>query len=140
MRRIVFTALVATLSLGGVSGCASETVATPAETVTVTAPAPIVTSEPEVPEAKPAAPVAEAPTESQGTVTVPKGVGLNYQQAQDLWRGVGLVVLPATDATGANRLPIIDSNWIVLSQSPKPGSKVVAGSDVTATVKKYTDN
>ncbi|MEI6621736.1 MAG: DUF2510 domain-containing protein [Actinomycetes bacterium] len=74
-----------------------------------------------------------------GTISVPNAVGMNYQAAQDLWRGVGLVVMPATDATGAGRLPVIDSNWVVLSQNPKAGTKVKAGSDITATVKKLTD-
>ena len=72
-------------------------------------------------------------------VTVPNGVGKDYQTAQDLWRAAGLVVLPATDALGANRLPIIDSNWVVLSQIPKAGTKVQSGSTITATVKKFTD-
>lgn len=73
-------------------------------------------------------------------VVVPNGIGLNYQQAQDLWRGSGLVVLPAIDATGANRLPVLDRNWVVLAQKPAPGSKVDVGAEITATVKKYTDN
>jgi hypothetical protein len=65
---------------------------------------------------------------------------MNYQAAQDLWRAAGLHVAPATDATGANRVPIIDSNWVVLSQDLKAGSMVAAGSFITATVKKYTDS
>lgn len=100
--------------------------------------------------------VTQAPTESEqsspesmtsttteaeaGTITVPNAVGKNYQQAQDMWRAAGLHVMPATDATGANRLPLIDSNWVVLSQDPKAGAKVPMDSPITATVKKYTDN
>ena len=72
-------------------------------------------------------------------ITVPNGVGLNYQKAQDLWRAAGLVVARAHDATGANRIPVIDSNWVVVSQDLKPGTKVPSGSTITATVKKYTD-
>jgi PASTA domain len=74
------------------------------------------------------------------TVVVPKGVGLDYQSAQDLWRAAGLHVAPATDATGAHRLPIVDSNWVVLSQDPPAGAVVDRGSFITATVKKYTDD
>ncbi|GAA1027532.1 PASTA domain-containing protein [Virgisporangium ochraceum] len=73
-------------------------------------------------------------------VTVPNGVGMNYQAAQDAWRAAGLHVSPAVDATGANRLPIVDSNWVVLSQDPPAGSRVAAGSFIVATVKKYSDN
>jgi beta-lactam-binding protein with PASTA domain len=67
-------------------------------------------------------------------------VGKDYQTAQDLWRAAGLIVAPATDALGANRLPVIDSNWVVLSQVPKAGATIDSGSTITATVKKYTDN
>lgn len=73
-------------------------------------------------------------------VAVPNGIGLNYQEAQDLWRAAGLHVAPANDATGANRLPVLDSNWVVVAQDLKPGSKVTADSFITATVKKYTDD
>ena len=71
---------------------------------------------------------------------VPDAVGLDYQRAQDTWRGAGLVVLPAEDATGANRIPIIDSNWVVISQEPSAGSRVHEGSSITATIKKLTDD
>jgi beta-lactam-binding protein with PASTA domain len=71
---------------------------------------------------------------------VPDGVGKDYQTAQDIWRVAGLHVAPAHDATGAHRLPVLDSNWVVLSQNPKAGMKVDVGSFITATVKKYTDS
>ncbi|WP_186315529.1 PASTA domain-containing protein [Catellatospora sichuanensis] len=73
-------------------------------------------------------------------VVVPDGVGKDYQAAQDIWRAAGLHVAPAHDATGAHRLPMIDSNWVVLSQNPPAGGRVDAGSFITATVKKYTDD
>jgi hypothetical protein len=92
------------------------------------APAPVVTVE--TTSAKPA---------QAGQIEVPRGVGLDYQSAQDLWRAAGLHVAPAKDATGANRIPVIDANWIVVSQDPKAGTMVDAGSFITATVKKDTD-
>ena len=75
-----------------------------------------------------------------GRIRVPNGVGMNYQDAQDLWRSQGLLVMPAEDATGANRMPVLDSGWVVLSQSPAAGTTVEEGGDITATVKKYTDD
>jgi TM2 domain-containing membrane protein YozV len=78
-------------------------------------------------------------TTNSDTITVKDGVGLDYQSAQDLWRAQGLVVMPAEDATGADRIPVIDSNWVVVSQSPAAGEEVEEGSSITATVKKYTD-
>jgi len=56
------------------------------------------------------------------------------------WRAAGLQVAPAKDATGADRIPVIDSNWVVVSQSPEAGSVVDQGSFITATVKKETDD
>jgi hypothetical protein len=49
-------------------------------------------------------------------------------------------VAPAEDATGAHRIPVLDANWIVVSQTPKAGTQVDAGSFITATVKKSTDD
>jgi beta-lactam-binding protein with PASTA domain len=101
-----------------------------------------------VPSATPSKPSALEPTSIRKTsaakavaskITVPNGVGLNYQEAQDTWRTAGMHVAPATDATGANRLPLIDANWVVLSQDPKAGTRVAAGSMITATVKKNSD-
>ncbi|HKX68862.1 MAG TPA: PASTA domain-containing protein [Intrasporangium sp.] len=86
-----------------------------------------------------AAPTSIAPA-ADSNITVPNGIGLNYQEAQDSWRAAGLHVAPANDATGANRLPVLDSNWVVVGQDLKPGSMVAADSFITATVKKYTDD
>jgi hypothetical protein len=72
-------------------------------------------------------------------IRVPDGVGLNYQKAQDAWRAAGLHVAPATDATGAHRLAMIDANWVVVSQDLPAGAKVNRGTFITATIKKYSD-
>lgn len=109
-------------------GAAQDTSAAPTPTQEV----PVATSSSSVP-----TPSANAPT---GEVVVPNGVGLDYQSAQDLWRAAGLHVLPAIDALGENRLPVIDSNWVVLAQDPPAGAVVPMDSFITATVKKYTDN
>lgn len=126
-------------------GSATAQEPAPAPTVTVTAlatatpsPAPTVTvtrTATATPEA-----TASAPKPSKAPkIKVPDGVGLNYQEAQDLWRAAGLVVLPAVDATGANRLAVLDANWVVLEQDLKPGSSVDDGAGITATIKKFTD-
>jgi beta-lactam-binding protein with PASTA domain len=81
----------------------------------------------------------DKPRATAAMIKVPNGVGLDYQSAQDRWRGAGLHVLPAHDATGAHRLPILDADWVVLSQTPKAGSKVAAGSFIRANVKKFSD-
>jgi hypothetical protein len=73
-------------------------------------------------------------------VKVKNVVGKNYQKAQDIWRAQGFTVLVAKDATGANRLAWLDSNWYVVGQTPKAGKCVKRGSGVRASIKKYTDN
>lgn len=129
--------LVASL---GMAACSSETPepVTVTETATVTAtPEPVVAPDPEVTE-ETEEPVAAAPTRV-AKVEVPDGVGLNYQLAQDLWRAAGLFVMPANDALGLNRMAWLDENWVVVSQSPAAGKKVADGSDITATIKKFSD-
>jgi hypothetical protein len=79
------------------------------------------------------------PAKPASKVSVPDGVGMNYQEAQDAWRAAGLHVAPAEDATGANRIPVLDRNWVVVAQDLEPGSKVAADSFITATIKKFTD-
>jgi hypothetical protein len=113
----------------------TQTVAAPAQTVTETVEAPVPADTPET-----TAAVVDSQAKSPSKVTVPNGVGMNYQDAQDAWRAAGLHVAPANDATGANRIPVLDANWVVLAQDLKPGSKVAADSFITATIKKYTDN
>ena len=137
-------ALTAALAVAavGLAGCDPEADAgtatgQPAPTVTVTA----THATPATQTTQPTEPTRTAQTGATAATTVatPNGVGMNYQAAQDAWRAAGLHVSPAVDATGANRLPIIDSNWVVLSQDPAAGTRVEAGSFIVATVKKYTD-
>jgi hypothetical protein len=148
---------IAGVAVLGLAGCAGGTTsAAPEATVTVTAeatPTATVTVEPtpaettkapaETPtkQAKPAdEPTEDAKADQSATFSVPDGVGMDYQSAQDLWRSKGLVVLPAEDATGANRLPFLDSNWVVLGQTPAAGTQAQDGDTITALVKKYTDD
>ena len=129
---------------GGVllAGCATS--AEPADTVTVTAPAETVTApaSPAVTETPAPATTQAAPQSGQdGVVAVPDFTqSPNYQDAQDLARGLGLLVMPAVDATGANRIPVLDSGWIVVGQDLPAGSEVPPDTEITMTVKKMTDN
>ena len=36
-------------------------------------------------------------------------------------------------------MAVLDSNWVVLSQGPAPGSSVPTDTAITATIKKFTD-
>ena len=148
------TALLA-LGIGAASGgnvdatapaAASSTVvvtqtapAPAAETVTQTVRATVTMAAPQAP-AVAADSGAKAAPKPASKVTVPNGVGMNYQDAQDAWRAAGLHVAPAEDATGANRIPVLDANWVVIDQDLKAGSKVALDSFITATIKKYSDD
>ncbi|MFM6848049.1 MAG: PASTA domain-containing protein [Terrabacter sp.] len=142
---IAIVAVAATAGCGSNAAPAStaatvvvtQTVATPAaETVTQTVQATASAAQTSAEPVEVSAPPAPKPP---AKVTVPDGVGMNYQQAQDAWRAAGLHVAPANDATGANRVPVLDRNWVVLAQDLKAGSKVARDSFITATIKKYTD-
>ncbi|MCO8276269.1 PASTA domain-containing protein [Actinoplanes sp. TRM 88003] len=148
MRTRTLTAITFGLVVA-VAGCSSDTpgstTAAPGTTAATTpSVAPVEATETAQPgptvSAKPSAAATRKAAAAPAKVKVPNGVGLDYQSAQDLWRAAGLHVAPAIDATGANRLPVIDANWVVLSQNLKAGTKVNADSFITAKVKKYTDN
>src|SRR3954453_11749924 len=119
-----------TLAVLTACGSPSPSPASPAHVAATTGSAPSKPSSTTAP---------DAPATDTAMITVPDGVGLDYQSAQDEWRAAGLHVAPADDATGAHRLPLVDANWVVLSQNLKAGSKVAADSFITATVKKYSD-
>ena len=141
MGRRVLLCIVLATAAAGLAACggsspsrATVTVTAPATSTaaTVTATAPATSTAGTV--------TAPAPgTTTDSTVTVIDAVGKNYETAQGIWRGEGLHVFPATDALGLGRIPIIDSNWFVVDQDPKGGTRVSRGSFITATVKKYSD-
>ena len=128
----LFGSTVCALALAACAG-------SPSTTVTVTETATTLTS-PTQAEATEAAPSDVAPAPEVDVVVVVDMVGQNYQDAQDIWRASGLVVVPAEDATGANRLAVLDSNWYVVGQSPAGGTEVPTGTSIQASIKKYTDD
>ncbi len=79
------------------------------------------------------------PAQAASCVKVASVIGKNYQRAQDIWRAQGFVVSPARDGMGLDRLAWIDSNWKVISQTPRAGTCLKKYSSVRATIIKYTD-
>src|SRR4051794_592044 len=140
-RRIMVN--VGVLAIVALTGCGRTPDRSPTPDVTVTRTMTAAATDgidaPPASQPQPTQSQAPPPATTQAAIAVPNGVGLNYQQAQDVWRSAGLHVLPAVDATGAHRLPLIDSNWVVLSQDPAAGTTVGPGAFITATVKKYSD-
>jgi hypothetical protein len=140
LQRAASATAIMTATVFALAACgAPDTASGPAPTVTTTA---ATTPSPAVAASTKAAATKSATRTPPKVVKikVPRGVGLDYQSAQDLWRAAGLHVAPAKDVTGANRIPVIDSNWIVVSQDPKAGSTVATDSFITATVKKASDD
>lgn len=73
---------------------------------------------------------------SGGKIKVPSVVGKNHQLAQDTMQNAGLYALAEEDATGQSRLLVNDRNWKVVSQSPKPGTRVDDDKTITLRAKK----
>lgn len=61
------------------------------------------------------------PSEEPATFEMPDVVGMNLQEAQDLLQSLGSYMLDQQDASGEDRLQLLDSNWKVCSQQPAPG-------------------
>ncbi|MCT7356006.1 PASTA domain-containing protein [Streptomyces sp. 15-116A] len=56
------------------------------------------------------------------TAELPDLVGLDLQAAQDEAQAAGFYVLDDQDASGQNRLQVLDRNWTVCSQEPEAGT------------------
>ncbi|MFE7129879.1 hypothetical protein ACFVIM_03390 [Streptomyces sp. NPDC057638] len=56
------------------------------------------------------------------TARLPNLVGQQLQAAQDAAQAAGFYLLSSYDATGADRMQVLDRNWKVCSQSPAPGA------------------
>jgi hypothetical protein len=70
---------------------------------------------------------------------VPDVVGRNHQEAQDLLQASGFYNLGEADATGRDRLLVIDRNWVVVDQEPRGGSVLDPKQKITLRSKKYGD-
>lgn len=71
--------------------------------------------------------------------TMPRVVGMNLQEAQDLLQSKGSYLMDQTDYKGLSRFQILDSQWKVCAQSPNPGKKVPISTIVTLSSVKLTE-
>ncbi len=111
------------------------------ETQTVVSPPPTPPDPPATPPSDPApAPAADPapPSQDSGGIRVPNVVGKDHQLAQDTMQAAGLYNLTEEDATGQGRNLIWDRNWVVVSQSPAPGSRV--SEDTTIVLRSKQDD
>lgn len=74
----------------------------------------------------PAAPVAPPAAAAAAPVAamMPDVVCMNLQAAQDRIQEAGVFFSRSADATGAGRRQVVDSNWIVVGQTPPAGAPV----------------
>jgi beta-lactam-binding protein with PASTA domain len=66
---------------------------------------------------------------------MPNVICMNLQEAQDEIQDHGVFYSRSTDLTGQDRNQIIDSNWIVLQQTPAPGTRISEGDAVLGVVR-----
>lgn len=66
---------------------------------------------------------------------MPDVICMNLQEAQDEIQDRGVFFSRSVDASGQDRMQIMDSNWIVVDQTPAPGTKIGEGEAVLSVVK-----
>ena len=66
---------------------------------------------------------------------MPDVVCQNLQDAQDEIQRAGVFFSRSDDASGQGRAQLIDRNWIVVAQTPAPGSPVGEAEAILSAVK-----
>lgn len=69
---------------------------------------------------------------------MPEVVCMGLQEAQDEIQDHGVFYSKSVDATGADRMQILDRNWVVVEQEPAPGTPIGEG-DAILHVVKYSE-
>ncbi|MFI6279642.1 PASTA domain-containing protein [Streptomyces sp. NPDC050988] len=130
--RITITAIAAATLLA-LTGCAAEDTGTDSDPAPK-APATSQTSDTKQDNdaTKEDAPAAEQKPE---TAALPDVVGQDLQAAQDEAQAAGFYALDDQDASGQNRLQVLDRNWTVCSQEPAAGTHPTDTSVVLYAVK-----
>ena len=125
--RVMLLGLVLVTAIGGCGSENGTTTVTERQTTTV------IREAPDEPDARSPASAQDdagdsAPEPDQetggGDIVVPDVVGEDHQLAQDTMQSVGLYNLSEEDATGQDRLMLIDRNWEVVEQEPAAGTRV----------------
>jgi beta-lactam-binding protein with PASTA domain len=66
---------------------------------------------------------------------MPAVVCMNLQSAQNAIQAAGVFYSRSADASGAGRMQVNDSNWVVVEQDPAPGVLIGEGDAVLSVVK-----
>lgn len=130
--------LVLVLGLGVIAACGDsgniETVTVEREVVREATPDPTEEPTPDEAEVTPEQDTAE--DTGGGDIRVPNVEGKDHQLAQDTMQAAGLYNLAEEDATGQDRLMLIDRNWTVVEQKPRAGERVNADTTIILRSKK----
>ncbi|MGW0805836.1 PASTA domain-containing protein [Nonomuraea sp. NPDC002799] len=118
------------------TACGSGTSpAAPVETVTATVQATPTTTDSLAGTAPPQPSVTSAAKKKK----LPDVVGMNLQEGQDTLQAAGFYVLNDKDATGQNRLQVLDRNWVVTRQAPAAGQLVSTDTLITLYAEKIDE-
>ncbi|MGC4960870.1 PASTA domain-containing protein [Gordonia sp. DT101] len=131
-------ALLIALVIAGCGGGADTATTTVTETATaaVATETEVSTTEPPTTEAPPPMTQATATTAPpEEPAIMPDVVCMNLQDAQNKIQDAGVFFSRSTDATGRGRSQILDRNWIVVAQTPDPGTPIGEGDAVLSAVK-----
>jgi hypothetical protein len=66
----------------------------------------------------------DEPAADEGQAIMPDVVCLDLQTAQDTIQQAGVFFSRSHDATGRDRMQLLDSNWQVVAQTPAPGTPI----------------
>ncbi|MFM1723811.1 hypothetical protein ABEU20_002383 [Rhodococcus sp. PAM 2766] len=76
-----------------------------------------------------------APAPAPTLVPMPNVMCMNLQDAQNLIQENGVFFSRSADASGKGRNQVVDSNWIVVGQTPSVGAPIGEGDAVLSVVK-----
>ena len=82
-----------------------------------------------------AAAITPVPTTSAPKALMPNVVCRNLQEAQDTIQRAGVFLSRSQDATGQGRHQILDKDWLVVQQSPSPGTPITENQPLLSVVK-----
>ncbi|MET7620541.1 hypothetical protein [Streptomyces sp. NPDC005408] len=121
MRRHAITAVLSALVLRPLTACGGDdSKEAPPKTGS---PAPTTSEPTKEPTAESPVPTTPTATEEVKTAELPNLVGKGLQSAQDAAQAAGFYVLTSHDSLGRGRNQVLDRNWKVCFQTPKPGRR-----------------
>lgn len=130
-------ALVAIFAVSAACSTAEPEAELPTSTRSATEEAPTTTTE--VTDPSPPAPASQRTTGTPPPVDevsiMPNVVCMNLQDAQNAIQAAGVFFSRSEDASGRGRSQMIDSNWIVVGQTPAAGATFTEGEAVLSAVK-----